>query len=59
MSELAATYRQMGLDEKANNYWGAGRELSGTIGAGSYYAIARQQLRGDAIPAPGADRSHS
>ena len=52
MSELAATYRQMGLDDKADNYWEKVENL-GEIGAGSYYPIARQQLRGGAIPAPG------
>lgn len=52
MSELAATYRQMGLDDKADNYWEKVENL-GEIGAGSYYPIARQQLRGEATPAPG------
>ena len=52
MSELAATYRQMGLDAKAENYWEKVESL-GEIGGGAYYPIARQQLRGEAVPAPG------
>lgn len=53
MSELAATYRQMGLDEKADGYWERVEAL-GEIGAGDYYSIARLQLRGEAVPAEGA-----
>jgi hypothetical protein len=52
MSELAATYRQMGLDNKADNYWEKVDNL-GEIGAGYYYPIARQQLRGEATPDAG------
>lgn len=53
MSELAATYRQMGLDEKADGYWERVESL-GEIGAGDYYSIARLQLRGEVVPAEGA-----
>lgn len=53
MSELAATYRQMGLDEKADSYWSRVEALGEIVG-GPYHAIAGRQLRGEPEAAVGA-----
>lgn len=46
---LAATLSQMGLDGKADLYWGKLYDL-GPIRAGSYYKLAEAQIRGEAVP---------
>lgn len=53
MGELAATYQQMGLAEKAGLYWERIEALGEAVG-GPYYALARRQLRGEEVPAEGA-----
>lgn len=52
MSELAATFQQMGLDDRADIYWERIQSL-GKGRAGSYYEVADRQLRGETAPAAG------
>ncbi|MDF1657078.1 MAG: hypothetical protein P1U58_05665 [Verrucomicrobiales bacterium] len=53
LGEMAATFSQMGLDEKATVYWD--RILSlGAIRGGGYYELAARQLRGEQAPSSGA-----
>ncbi len=49
---LAATLSQMGLDSKADIYWGKLYDL-GPIRAGSYYKLAEAQVRGENVPMEG------
>ncbi|MEM7697760.1 MAG: hypothetical protein AAF236_05080 [Verrucomicrobiota bacterium] len=46
LSEMAATYQQMGLDSRAANYWERVLEL-GPVRAASYYEVADRALRLD------------
>jgi hypothetical protein len=46
LAEFAATLSQMGLTEKANSYWERVETL-GPVGAGDYFPLAGQQLRGE------------
>ena len=46
LAELAGTYSQMGLDEKALSYWEKVHQLGATI-AGDYYPLAERALRGE------------
>lgn len=49
LAELAATLSQMGLSDKANQYWER-LEAAGPVVAGAYFPLAGQQLRGEAPP---------
>lgn len=53
LGELAATYRQMGRDEKATVYWEKILSL-GSAKGGAYYQLANRQLRGEMPPTAGA-----
>lgn len=53
LGEMAATFSQMGLDEKATVYWEKIVSL-GSVRGGGYYELAQRQLKGEQVPAFGA-----
>ncbi|MEM1441185.1 MAG: hypothetical protein AAGF67_02515, partial [Verrucomicrobiota bacterium] len=53
LAELAATFSQMGSEEKAIVYWEKIVSL-GAVRAGTYYDLANRQLRGEQPPSAGA-----
>jgi len=53
LGEMAATFSQMGLDEKATVYWEKILSL-GAIRGGPYHELAERQLRGEQAPTSGA-----
>lgn len=53
LSELAATYSQMGQEEKAKGYWERVVRL-GPDRAGDFLPIADKSLKGESLPAPGS-----
>lgn len=53
LGEMAATFSQMGLDEKADVYWEKIVSL-GAIRGGAFYDLADRQLRGEQAPVSGA-----
>jgi hypothetical protein len=53
LGEMAATFSQMGLDEKATVYWEKILSL-GSIRGGAYHELAERQLRGEQAPTMGA-----
>ncbi|MEM6915384.1 MAG: tetratricopeptide repeat protein, partial [Verrucomicrobiota bacterium] len=53
LGELAATFSQMGRDEKATVYWEKILSL-GSVRGGAYYELANRQLRGEQPLSAGA-----
>lgn len=51
LAEIAATLGKMGLEGKSKSYWER-VDAFGEIVAGPYFALAGQQLRGEAPPTP-------